>query len=851
MKSVQVFKIEFKNGTVARSHFIEGSSFILGRGETSAIQIQDENVSREHLKIIIDDAIGICIQDLGSANGTFVKHKKVESKLLVPINANDLIELGKSKVSFKVSLFSIEKKTENLVKDLSDEKKINEIKVDIKGYPESEHSIKLDFKNVGLDVPKYKDANEHSVEILKEAEFIKHSILKNAEAQKEKILNDTREESKKIADLTYQKYLKNAQHLLQETKKRIEHLKIETRADLDQKQIYAHKEIEMLWQKHHDGVDIEKNSLLSTLKQENENQLQLDLESQRNLIFVEKEKQINLTEKALFDLEVAHQKSLEKTYVEFKNKNIDDMNDIKLQLIDVQRRTELHLKERRKAALTEIEHLWKMHTEQTEQEKINILKTLQKENQIKLDYELQKIEKDMLLQKEQLLRDSDLDIEIKTKKYRAQFEIEQSEHQEKIRFFSLQIENLEKDREQLISVNSNLQIAKSEFESQIDHLNSQIKTYTEQHHLVQKQFEALNSEYKEKIIALDNFKKNKDQLLLQTDQLKTESESLTKSLSILSQKKNTIESEIVNLNENLAQTKTKNKLEVEYEFSSLKKTEQKKFDDFKSHELKELQKIREQHSESIKKLSIDLSQEIATTLELESKKSTATAAYDFEKNFGLINSIIQVKSSAIAGSTPKHQLQLDNWRKRQQMEKTKLIVSGFAAAFVFYFSGHFVYSKLTQDSFQSDMQQITADRQKKELENVYVVTKTTDFHDDYVKSTIYTQNFADAYLNEANQKEWVRHATMHFLNKWKVSEENTIKVISNSKALVQNIQDEIPKLKKDRIKADLEKLAQTEKINTDAQAQILGTYVKYEAYRKLEKDFFLKKMNQRNMATEK
>jgi pSer/pThr/pTyr-binding forkhead associated (FHA) protein len=739
MKKSQVFKIEFKNGGMTQSHFVDGSSFILGRGESSAIQIDDVNVSREHLKIFMDDAIGICIQDLGSANGTFLKNKKIESKVSVPLASNELIVLGKSKVSLRVSLFSVEKKTDEFIKNLSDEKKINEVKVEISGYPESDKDIKLDFKNVGLDLGKYKDANEHSIEIIKEAEYIKHGILTNAQAQKEKILNETREKSKKIAEQTYQQYLKSAQNLLQETKKAVEHLRVETATELDQKKIDAHHEIDVLWQKHDEAVQIEKNKLLQTLKIENENQLQLELEAQRNTLFLEKEK---------------------------------------------------------------------------------------------------------------ARRDSDLDIEVKTKKYRAQFEIEQGEHQEKIRFFKLQIENLEKSRDELIAANSALQLAKSDEESQIDELQSQIKILTEQCEHVQKQFANLDIEYKEKIITLENFKKNRDELAIEVGHRNTEAEALSKNLSNLHQKKNDVEAEIIKLNENLSQIQAKNKLDIDLEFAQLREAEKKKFDGFKLQELKELQKIREQHFESVNKLSVDLSQEITTTLELEAKKANSNS-FNFEKSFELINSIIQVKSSAVAGSAPKHQLQLDNWRKRQQMEKTRLMFSGFAAAFVFYFAGHYVYNKLTQDSFQKDMEQITSERQKKERENMYVPDKTAALYDDYVKSTIYTENFSDVYLNETYQQEWVRLATKHFLNKWKVSEEDTIKVISNSKALVQNIQEEIPKLKKDRIKSDLEKLTQVEKDNTDIQAKILGTYVKYEDYRKLEKSFFSKKLKQRSLANEK
>ena len=196
-------------------------------------------------------------------------------------------------------------------------------------------------------------------------------------------------------------------------------------------------------------------------------------------------------------------------------------------------------------------------------------------------------------------------------------------------------------------------------------------------------------------------------------------------------------------------------------------------------------------------------------------------------------------------------MQLDNWKKRQNVEKTKLIFTGFASAFAAYFIFNFVSAKFSQDSLQIELREIASIRSKKEIENKYIPVKSSEFRDTYVQSTIFTENFIETYLNEKYQKEWVKFATVYFLNKWKVPEENTIKVISNSKALVQNIQEAIPKLKKDRFKNDIENLNEIEKTNVDEQAKILGTYVKYEAYKKLEKDFFVKKMNLRNSASEK
>lgn len=842
IQSSKVFKIEVKNGTEAKSYFIDKTSFVLGRGPTSEIKIEDSNVSREHLKIYYDEIQGMCVQDLNSGNGTYVSQKRIQPNIAVAITKNDSIEFGKSKYYIKVDYVSLDPKVREIASEIESTEKLNLIKVDISGYPKDPADIKLDFKNVGLDLPKYKDANEHSQEIIREAEFIKRSILTNALAQKEKVLSDTRSESQKIAEEAHRLYFAQTQSLLNETKNKMEALKIETKTSIDEKRVYAHQELESLWKKHDADIESEKNILLNRLTEENRLKLAVSLESQKKDAFVEREQLLNTAEKSILQKKIEQQYAFENEFVATKEKIAAELKLAAQQLNQLKDDTEEHLKARRATTLAEIDKLWQLHLEKTENEKNRIFKVLETENQIKLELELKKIEKNMLLEREKILKDVDLEIDLMNKKYKNQFEIDQKEHEEKIRFLTIGIEDSEKTQAELLEQLAKLKVVKSESENQIDVLTSQVKTLSEQFANTKSQFDLLNEEYAEKLAALESFKKNKDSLTEQARSIQLELDALNKKIALSSEKKNLIESEILQLSESLAQAKLKNKSEVESEFLLLKKAEQQKFDDFKAQELKELQKIRENHSENIKKISIDLSQEITTSLELQNKKINATG-FNFEKNFEIINSIIQVKSSAIGGSESKHKLQIENWKKRQQVEKTKLIFTGFVSAFMVYFSGQFLYSKFSQDSRQIELRQIAAERAQKDTENIYIPVKNSNWPDSYVQKTIYTQDFAEAYLNDDNQREWVKTATMYFLNKWKVSEENTIKVVSNSRALVQNINDAIPKLKKDRLKADLENLNLIEKTNIDEQAQILGSYVRLEAYQKLEKEFFIKKMN--------
>ena len=53
--------------------------------------------------------------------------------------------------------------------------------MDLSAFPKSEEDYRINFKNIGLDLPKYKNPSEHAKEIIQEAEYQKYAIIKNAE----------------------------------------------------------------------------------------------------------------------------------------------------------------------------------------------------------------------------------------------------------------------------------------------------------------------------------------------------------------------------------------------------------------------------------------------------------------------------------------------------------------------------------------------------------------------------------------------------------------------------------------------------------------------------------------------
>ena len=69
---------------------LHDDAIILGRGEESAIQIQDHSVSRKHARIELATD-GFHVSDLGSTNGTFVNDEPVERRVL---SDGDYLRIG-------------------------------------------------------------------------------------------------------------------------------------------------------------------------------------------------------------------------------------------------------------------------------------------------------------------------------------------------------------------------------------------------------------------------------------------------------------------------------------------------------------------------------------------------------------------------------------------------------------------------------------------------------------------------------------------------------------------------------------------------------------------------------------
>lgn len=803
-KKKQVVLLTLIGPQKTQTYDIDKSEFVLGRGDSSAVPIVDNGISREHLKVRLQDNL-IQVQDLNSSNGTYVEGIKLNPMEFVPVRDTYTITFGNSQSKIKLKIMDVSEQLSGEVKTIEKETDHPPIVVDLSAFPKTEEDFKLSFKNVGLNLPKYKNASEHAQEIIKEAEYMKHSIIKGADVYKTKIINETKIQTRKATEEAYAEYQKLIDRLLDDTRRELQRLKTETEIMLDDKRLQANEEIQNMWKEHRELIRKDKEKQLEVIEKENIIKLELSIEKMKSDMFSEKNRLITEAEN-----EILHKKR--QYQVEFENEKSEHLSRIKLYSDELNKI---------QATIAESERLFKEN------------KTLKEDS----DLELSKVLSQLKQEKENL--------EFANKQYNDLLELHKKIEGEIGQFEQIKAgwkQEEEAAAAQFNEIKAGWQKEQDDAAVQFD----QVKLGWEQEQKeAEKKFEEVKAGWQaEQEHAEQHLQSIKNQWQVELDKAEKERAEHERAFTALSEKKDQIEEQIRFLSQTLEDSKKKAKEELDNEYKNLKAIEAKKFDDYKANEIKELQKIRDNHTNAIKKFSVDLSQEIATKIEMLAKKAPS-GSFDFEKNFELINSVIQVKSAINTGSESKHAEQLDDWKKRKRKENLSLMSSGFAIGLVAVFVGSFAYKRLNTDPVQEELARMAIERKIATAQNAYVAQKTNQYYDTYVDATLYTENFTETYLNDDIQQEWVSYATKYFLRQWKVPEENVIKVIANSRAFVQMVDEARATLKKDRIKSDLEKLKDQEKESVASQSDILGTNVKYEAYKKLEKDFFSQRLQRK------
>ena len=95
--------IKIGSGEKQRTHLIDRTDFTVGRSPEADIVLPSTSASRLHAKFSFSSrqdakAVTLSVQDLGSANGTFVNGERIRKRRLSP---GDIVNLGKVQLTLK------------------------------------------------------------------------------------------------------------------------------------------------------------------------------------------------------------------------------------------------------------------------------------------------------------------------------------------------------------------------------------------------------------------------------------------------------------------------------------------------------------------------------------------------------------------------------------------------------------------------------------------------------------------------------------------------------------------------------------------------------------------------------
>ena len=82
------------NGVVGSYPLPAGSKLVVGRGEDADIHLPDTKASRRHVRFHVDERGEVDIEELGSANGTYVLDRRLGPAEKLKVNAGEAIRIG-------------------------------------------------------------------------------------------------------------------------------------------------------------------------------------------------------------------------------------------------------------------------------------------------------------------------------------------------------------------------------------------------------------------------------------------------------------------------------------------------------------------------------------------------------------------------------------------------------------------------------------------------------------------------------------------------------------------------------------------------------------------------------------
>ena len=209
---------------------------------------------------------------------------------------------------------------------------------------------------------------------------------------------------------------------------------------------------------------------------------------------------------------------------------------------------------------------------------------------------------------------------------------------------------------------------------------------------------------------------------------------------------------------------------------------------------------------------------------------------------GTLQQIKDTISERLMGMVSSHNTEatvnVEALKKKTVQQQLQWVMTGFAVALMLIFAAWYVQEQLKNKTFASEAEAERKSQEAARLARRFQPEQDYQIRETYVDAVIYTKNFSQAYADQETHDRFVKASSDYLYRQWRIEEEKTIEVLAVAKALVMTLDKRRKEIHPDFVKENIEKMRQTENESTARMKELLGTNVKFEAFKKFENRFF-------------
>ncbi len=779
-------KIITSQGTEDRC--LEEDSFVVGRGLECSISLRHDKISRKHLQCTLKND-QIWIEDLGSSNGSYINEIMLAPHVPLQILGTEKIQVGNSDIFIFIQLNLPQVAAEPVIEAETPKKAL----VQNEKVPTTSEKIEIH----GAVSPKL---------ILKHARSKANTIVLEAETAAEKRVQEIYQranESHKKAEEFYRKRMQTA--------------------DDD-----AHKVLEEAGEEGR-GLIVDARIRAQSIRDEVDQyaaELRKDTEEKCKSIAADAEQVMRLKEQQL--LEKASKETKEKIDIELKVHH-DDIADLQREIEELSIQAE-KLKFLNDTANKEKEKIEK-DIHELELQESELKKFTEHLNSVKasLKEELEDSEK----KKAEHISQQTLLLEnIKEKqKEKSRYDLEVSGLNKSIGVLS----------EKVVDLNSSLKVSEDEClqkSKELQALESRTDAANVAHGLAQKEVTQLQKEVELQKSLKDGYQTEQLKLTTTNEQSKKEVEKLSVHIHSLNEKLTSLTKQFEAEN-----SAFKDKLETS-------KAHHEKFEE------EYADKLRLQTSIKFSKMEAELLQQLHDKKELLSREIVLHAesilqadvpkdiwrqrAKELEKQAHLLLSgqVTTMNGKSVEPASDKNFI----LQKKREQQYRVLIGAVVGAVLVLTVQAAVVHVGSDKSPLQERAELASKEKLQDLQERRFEPKQVSALKENYTDAVIYTKNFSTTYLDSDYQKRWFSAATSYLLRTWRLDEAVSIQVLSTAAALVKGLGDRRQSIHPDFVKESILKMRELEKESTQRLVTTLGSEVRFESFKKFEKEFFEKEL---------